>query len=149
MVWTGFFVFTSVVLFCAWIETRREASAGKLDSVIREYEVVREEFLAPKKKGPNFLVRLSRKVMGVEARETLREKLAHAGLSERYTPEEFYALKIACAAISFSVLSPSQSGPAPGRFLRDFALALWATCCRTCGSTTRGSAAGLRSRKPC
>lgn len=79
--------------------------AGKLDSVIREDEVVREEFLAPKKKGPNFLVRLSRKVMGVEARETLREKLAHAGLSERYTPEEFYALKIACAAISFSVLS--------------------------------------------
>lgn len=105
MLWIGFFVFTSVLTFFAWRQAAVENKSARLDNIIRADEAIREELITPQKKGPNVFVRLAQKMLGVQAQEELKEKLTHAGMAGRYTPEEFFALKIICAAVGFGSFS--------------------------------------------
>jgi len=102
MAWIGFLIFGSVLMFFAWRQSSTEAGLSKLEKVI--YGETVPEIPSEKKKYGVF-VQLSRRFMGIQLQEDIKQKLQHAGMAGKYTAEEFFALKVTCVAVAFGVFS--------------------------------------------
>ncbi|MGB9866552.1 MAG: type II secretion system F family protein [Bacillota bacterium] len=106
LLWVGFLAFGAVLMLLVWRQVRSEAAWGRLGEVIGAQEGVRAAVSELKDtKRPRFLVRVARRFLAVQAEEELKQRLAHAGMSGQYTPEEFFAAKIAFGAVMFGVFS--------------------------------------------
>lgn len=107
--WIGFAVFASIILFAAWVDSRREM----YDSRLRELLGMTDQLLEldtrrEKKAFRGFLKRLQ-KVAGrmapAQALESIEKRLMWAGMPRGLTAEEFYSAKLIAAAILFGVVS--------------------------------------------
>lgn len=106
MVWIGFLVFGSVLMFAAWWDSRRGTSGRRLEKSIgvrRERDLLEEAEAAAQAEAPvsvlihNLLQRIKTllaPVIPTAALDDIGQRLVWAGMAGRFAPEEFYATKI-------------------------------------------------------